>query len=347
MHILEIMLSKGQGGAERIFRDTVLGIAEQGELVTAVCDPKWVDAPRLARQPNVTVITLPTGNHLSPIALLRLMRTVKRIKPDIIHSHLSRATLLGGLCSRLTNTPAIATTHNIIKAKYTLFIPNFIVTTVAQRQHLLQMNKKSTTIHVIPNFSTVVPASEPVRPSPTDPTFVSLGRFVHKKGFDNLIRAFAIYYQAKGDGKLLLAGGGPEETALRSLAESLGVGPRVIFRGWTQDPAAFLNEGDLFVLPSREEPFGVVMLEGMASGLPIIATDCDGPTEILSNRTGYLCQKNCPESLAQAMMEAANYPDEAHTRAKHALANYRGLYYYPNVIVTIRDVLAAIARGRV
>ena len=96
----------------------------------------------------------------------------------------------------------------------------------------------------------------------------ALGRFVKKKGFDTLLEAFASL-RKESNVKLTIGGDGPERNALKQLAMDLDISDKVEFVGWVEDVAEFLSGSDLFVLPSREEPFGIVILEAMAVGIPL------------------------------------------------------------------------------
>jgi glycosyltransferase involved in cell wall biosynthesis len=96
---------------------------------------------------------------------------------------------------------------------------------------------------------------------------------VPSKGFDTLIRAMI----DAPDAELWLIGGGPLEPDLRRLAEELGVAGRVRFLGWQTDILPCLEACDIFVMPSRDEPLGNVILEAWAAGLPVVATRSQGP----------------------------------------------------------------------
>ncbi len=86
----------------------------------------------------------------------------------------------------------------------------------------------------------------------------------------------------------MVVGEGPELTALRSLAESLGVADRVRFEGARQDVVAYLRAADIFVLPSRSEGLSNALLEAMACGLACVATPVSGTAELLADRRGVL-----------------------------------------------------------
>jgi glycosyltransferase involved in cell wall biosynthesis len=132
---------------------------------------------------------------------------------------------------------------------------------------------------------------------------VAVGRMFPKKGFDVLLHA-----QAKSKSKLHLSliGDGPEREALRRLARSLGLNGEVCFRG-QQDHARVLREmaaADLVVIPSRQEPFGMVALEAMALGKPVVASRVGGLPEVLDGADALLVEPDEPAELAAAIETA-------------------------------------------
>jgi glycosyltransferase involved in cell wall biosynthesis len=133
------------------------------------------------------------------------------------------------------------------------------------------------------------------------PVLLGAGRLIRQKGFDLLLRTLA---RCEGEGRrahLVILGEGPERAALSALATSLGVS--VSLPGYVPDPAPYYAHADLFVLSSRWEGFGHVIVEAMASGLPVIAFDCPyGPADILGEgEGGVLVPPENIEALAVAI----------------------------------------------
>ncbi len=120
-------------------------------------------------------------------------------------------------------------------------------------------------------------------PSPTDRYLFALGRFVHKKGFDLLLRAYVEVAERHPDVSLIIGGDGPDRPAIESLASELGIADRVIFTGRLTRPAvlAAMSGAELFVMPSRIEPFGIVILEAWRSGTAVVASSLGGPREFV------------------------------------------------------------------
>lgn len=140
----------------------------------------------------------------------------------------------------------------------------------------------------------------PIEKSLSPTRIVALGRLVHQKGFDILIRAMAI---VPGSWQLDIWGEGIERSRLFALAGELGVQDKIRFCGSTMEPFVVLREADIFVLPSRHEGLPGVLIEALACQCQIVATDCpQGPREILQEgRLGELVAVEDPIALAAAI----------------------------------------------
>ena len=145
-------------------------------------------------------------------------------------------------------------------------------------------------------------ASPPDANTDSLPTIITVGRLAYQKDHATLLRAFAIA-RSRIDARLVLVGQGPLHDELTALASELGISDRVIFAGWQQNPFAWMANADLFVLSSRFEGFGNVVIEAMACGLPVVSTDCpSGPSEILAGGdAGILVPVGDPEAMADAI----------------------------------------------
>ena len=117
--------------------------------------------------------------------------------------------------------------------------------------------------------------------APAEPYVIAVGRLERQKGFDVLLRAFAGSSWRHGH-RLLILGEGSWEARLRLLADELGIGGSVHIAGWQDNPWALMRGARLFVLPSRWEGFGNVVIEAMACGVPVVVSNCNyGPKEIV------------------------------------------------------------------
>lgn len=138
------------------------------------------------------------------------------------------------------------------------------------------------------------------------PYILSMGRFVQKKGIDILIKAFKKIAGLHQDIHLLIAGDGPEKDNLKSLIDHLGLADKVKLTGIIKgaEKTQLLMGCMFFVLPSRREPFGIVILEAMAAGKTVVAMDTGGVPEIIEDGvTCLLVKKEDPDSLADGILQ--------------------------------------------
>jgi L-malate glycosyltransferase len=138
--------------------------------------------------------------------------------------------------------------------------------------------------------------------------FVFVGRFVDKKNLSELVEGYALYAEAAGAAarQLILIGSGPEEGAIRTRAEQLGIADRIEFPGFlgAEAVAQRLAHAVALVLPSAEEQWGLVVNEALSFGLPAIISSAVGSGDLLIRNlvNGYVMELNAPEGLAAAML---------------------------------------------
>lgn len=167
---------------------------------------------------------------------------------------------------------------------------------------------------VVPNTVDFEFFTLPTVPRRREPfTFLSVCSLLPGKRVDRLIRAFARVSRTCPGVRLVIVGAGVEARDLRRLAEASGVAPQVEFTG------ALSREGvrehmwsaNTLVLPSTFETFGVVLVEALATGIPVVATRCGGPEEIIETGLGLLVERDNEEELAEAMgiMTGQSYPE--------------------------------------
>lgn len=133
---------------------------------------------------------------------------------------------------------------------------------------------------------------------------IAVGRLVEQKDLKTLINAFALV-ERKISSRLLILGIGPLENELKKLSKDLGVNNKISFLGFKKNPYKYIFQSDLFVLSSKWEGFGHVIVEAMACGTPVISTDCkSGPREIIGdNEYGLLSPVGDCEELASNMIK--------------------------------------------
>jgi glycogen(starch) synthase len=159
-----------------------------------------------------------------------------------------------------------------------------------------------------------MPSAVPAPLSFDPPTLLIFGRLAPEKGFDTMLRAFALLKTQGSSARLLVAGGGPERSKLEQLTDELGLRGSVEFRGILSEEEVFttLNEATLFIVPSLIESFGLVILEAMQMQRPVIASRIEGIPEVVAEgETALLVPPKDPSSLARAIETLLSEPKRA------------------------------------
>ncbi|MFI9652728.1 glycosyltransferase [Guyparkeria halopsychrophila] len=347
MRIAQVMFSKGFGGAERYFVDLCLSLAARGHEVLAITHPESASRRHLEGQPGIRVMALRVrGNH-DWLKLWPLARAIRAFRPDIVEAQLSRAGLYLGRIKHWLAAPLVTHVHNYLDLKYFRQVDFFTAATEDQARHLRELGVADDRVTVVPNFSMFPARERPAGEATTVVQLLAFGRFVHKKGFDVLLRAVA-HLPDQDAYRLVLAGDGPDRDKLTALARELGIAERVAFPGWLEDVAPLLDQADVFVLPSRHEPFGIVVLEAMARGTAIVSTRTEGPVTMLDETTGWLCEIDNADDMAKQLEDAIRDDAGRTARAQQAMVRYRERYcvdaVLPQMEAGYRQALALVGR---
>lgn len=141
-------------------------------------------------------------------------------------------------------------------------------------------------------------------------TFYAQAHLSPRKGFDLLIRAFARRFRGDAGVRLVIGGGGEIRGQLEALTDAAGVRPQVTFLGAIprEDVRDAMWSANCFVLPSHAENFGVVLIEALSTGLPVISTRCGGPEDIITDGVGILLEPGDEEGLADALTAMRSQP---------------------------------------
>jgi glycosyltransferase involved in cell wall biosynthesis len=191
-----------------------------------------------------------------------------------------------------------------------------------------------------------------VAPLATDPVLLTVGRFTAVKRMGLLVRAFARARARGAHASLVLLGGHPgewEDEHPHDVVRATGA-QGVFLAGWHEHDTLpdFLVASDAVVLMSVREQFGLVLVEGMACGLPAIGVNRFGPAELIADgRTGWLVEPDDEEGMARALLEVVARPDERRRRGELARRSALERFSWPALAGRLAAVLGDVARGRI
>ncbi|MCL6587112.1 MAG: glycosyltransferase [Anoxybacillus sp.] len=244
-------------------------------------------------------------------------------KPDIIHAH---SVLWGGWAaakiSKQYNIPLVITEHSsaFVRGLIKEYQIPSIQEALAQAKKIIAVGPSlqkelgkyvdEKKITLIPNIvNTSLFKTNDVIQKPDKFRFFSLAFLTYNKGFDLLLKAFAEAFKGNEEVELVIGGDGEERENLESLVVDLEIEKQVTFLGGlSREQAALeMQKCDAFVLASRFETFGVVFVEALACGKPIIATKCGGPEMIVNEKNGLLVNTEDVEELSKALMDIKAY----------------------------------------
>lgn len=326
MRIAQIMLGKGFGGAERSFVDLCTALVNRGHEVLAICERRSQSLEHIKAIEGIENEAIKVRGPWDYLARRSIRSLLREFRPSIVQAHLARAATLGGRAAHDLGVPTIAKTHNYVKLKYYRSIDHLVPTTSKQCAYLVEHGIAEEHFSQIPNFSSVPRSAMPGEPFNGRLRVVGIGRLVHKKGFDLLLEAIAELHRSGVAVELSIAGDGPQMSALVDRAYELQIAELVAFLGWQESIQDCLTQANVFVLPSRDEPFGIVVLEAMALNVPIIATRTDGPVEMLDDRTALLVDCEDVDGLTTALKKVAQDFEAASARADKARERFNECY---------------------
>lgn len=330
MKVLHVITSICRGGAENHL--TVLAIEQAKQKISVTVaylksEPYWLNT---LEKNHVRVVSLDMGYYGDIKPIIKLRSLIHKLQPDIVHAHLppaeiyTRIALLGISAKKL---PLIISKHNEGDF-YNGFGHRYLGSWVAQRaKHVISISdavKNNQCINYLdfpPDKVTTIYYG--IDPTPyenaydedikkirsiwfvNDDTYLigTIARLVPQKSLHTLLEGFSFYLKmATKPAKLVIVGVGHLESELKKQATELGIQEQVIWAGFREDIHLVINALDVFTLTSVYEGLGLVLLEAMAAGKPIVASNVSAIPEVVSNgMTGILFTPSNPMQLAEAL----------------------------------------------
>jgi glycosyltransferase involved in cell wall biosynthesis len=330
LNLVLVISSLGCGGAERVVQLLAAGFQEQGHTVTVITTTEREDffpLPEGVRRVSLNVFGRPTrcpDRRARPIpALFRATRTLPRLREAILSTAPHLVISFGDEINLLVlmvlfpNCRQVAVTEHvnpqchrrnaILRLLRRLLYPRARCLVSVSRGIDACFDwlpaARRTVIHNPVALEQETAAPRLPAGTRSGQYVVAMGRQVFQKGFDLLLDAFVEVNRAFPEWKLIVLGDGPDRGELIRRADALGIGESAHFLGAVRNPAPYLSSAGFFVMSSRFEGFGNVLVEAMACGLPVVSFDCpSGPAEIVDDcANGLLVAPQDTVALAQAM----------------------------------------------
>lgn len=238
-------------------------------------------------------------------------------RPDVVHAHFLNYGVISIELCKSENLPLVVTEHssylntlNLKRSHYkramkTYKVAKKVISVSSALAHKLKCTTGVETV-VIPNIVDVSCFNADIKCTKEPKKyfeFATAANLLPGKGMNVLIKAFSNVVKDNPDTHLTIYGDGKCKQQLQKLCKQLEISDKVTFYGTyiRKEIAELLPKADAFVLASKRETFGVVYIEAMACGLPVIATKCGGPEDFVDASNGYLVEVDNVEELAEAM----------------------------------------------
>jgi glycosyltransferase involved in cell wall biosynthesis len=324
--VLHVIDALRMGGAEQLLVTMVRELAASGRVANAVCafsaDAAHPALVEEARRHADVVELVPVDRLYDPRLLAAVARLARRHRADVLQSHLPAANVNARLAARLLRRPHVATIHTMpgrasedsrarqladgwtARLSAQLVFPSDEMAAAYGERFRIPRERLATfgnaPAALVPRDRDDVAAlRSELLDGRAGPLVGCVARLKPEKAIGDLVRAAALLLGEHPGLRVVVAGGGPEEQALRELASSLGVGDAVSLLGPRSDVGALLATMDAFCLPSRYEGLPLSVLEAMQAGLPCVVTAVGGvPDLITDGETGVLVRPGDPESIA-------------------------------------------------
>jgi glycosyltransferase involved in cell wall biosynthesis len=299
-HLAIVLPGLTAGGTENIVSIIANHRVKIGNRVTILTLEPQAARPYYPLDEGIDVVNLglPPQKGSAFMALYLVAKRVKavratlaNIRPDVVVSFLTRTNIVTLLAMRGTSVPVIVSERNnpelqhfgaIWKRLRSILYPSafgLVTMTQGAMNHFQPAVRRRS--WVIPN---PVHLPRGLQKKQEGHCIAAVGRLVPQKGFDLLIDAFALIAKDHPKWKLVIWGEGPDREMLERKRESYNLTDRIQMPGISETPGAWLGTSDVFVLSSRYEGWGIVLLEAMSFGLPCVSFDCDfGPSDMITD----------------------------------------------------------------
>jgi len=324
--ILQLITTLDPGGAEHQLLTLCKRLGGRYRFSVAYFKGEGALVPRF-KALGIQPLDLGIRGWIDPFCLIRLRGLVRRLRPDLIVTHLFKADVYGWAAAIRTGIPLVSHKHNEDQFLLNPFFGALGRLAAARCHRIVSISDAVTCFYTdraafpAEKFVRILHGIErPLVPgSRSDPSVRcdtrrdlgagrddylvgTVARLTEQKGIATLLRAMKLLVSRDARYRCVIAGEGEDEARLKALCRELGLEKRVRFAGHRSDIPALLEALDVFVLPSLWEGFGIVLLEAMALDCPLVASCTGGIPEVVEDgATGLLVPPGRPEALATAV----------------------------------------------
>lgn len=368
MKILHIIPTLNKGGAERIALDMCVELQRQGHEVK-ICTFRE-DNQYAFLTKNLDYQTVKTRVQLSlwrknQVNVSALQQVIDSFMPDVIHSHLFEAEINLAFCSFSENTRRVIHFHDNMRQ-----LKRFSWKTLTNKALLANFYERKLVLRNLPQKTVAIGISKdafsyanrelpstfyvelflnaidtnrfvPASSQTSIPELTMIGSLVEKKGQNLAIETIAELISRGFELKLNLLGGGVKRAELEALAENLGIKQFIVFHGNQDFPEKFLQQTLAYIHTASYEPFGLVLIEAMACGLPVVCTDGKGNRDLIQEgENGFMIWERDPKLLADKIQFLLENESERKRMGGNAyrFAQQFGMEEYVKKLISIYQV---------
>jgi glycosyltransferase involved in cell wall biosynthesis len=338
MRILYTIPTLRHGGAEKQLSYLAAELSARGHEVHVASSRGGVNLERM-RSAGVEWHRLGGASHSDPLVFYRLLRLMRRLKPDVVQTILTPMDIMGGAAALLTrrrwvlresSSAPLYVTGLRHRVRHSLArMADAVVSNSAGGDAYWRSVEGAPALHVIPNAmpfdkmasGAVARATEPGF-DPETKVVLYAGRMDAGKNVEGVIAVLA-RVAAEMKFVALMCGDGPSRPYLERMARELGIADRVVFRGYVDNLRELMSSADAFVSLSRFEGCPNVVLEAMAYGCPVVVSDIPAHREMLDERSARFADPDDTAKAAAELKATLMFGDEGRANAARALAAKR------------------------
>ena len=315
------------GGAERLVMQLSERLPEHGFEAHIFVNVRGGALEYLLQEKNIPYTLIERRGFFGRLAgICKLKRCLQDLAPDIVHTHLLAADIWGRISTRLAKCSLTVTTLHNVKMEYgRLGVWAMRLTKSLSARYIAISDDVAdflqNALKVAPEKITTIQNGVEVskikrrinRPFYDVPKLLFVGRLEPQKNPDILLQALA---NVRGSWELAIYGQGSMEHELKHMADSLGILPRIYWKGIIKDMHAVYAKHDIFIMPSAWEGFGLVAVEAAVAGIPMILSDIPVMRELFADKV-MLAKPGNIRDLTQAIEQSLDNPAQAVARAQN------------------------------